>query len=197
MKKLLTLLLVLMAVTVRAEVIYSFDVPNSPVGNDTLETKGAILAVASGTKNFASGNQNTIKYSNNTQYKVTLPSTSKVTKIVFAGYGNEDGKFTYLKELAGVEYDENTYKFKSRTEINTKTDKLESYTINFSTPLTNSFTFTFSNAQACMTIAIYSDEEASQDAQDANSSHWRNEGILMGHACLADGEAEPRPRGSA
>lgn len=82
MKKLLTLLFILMTVTVRAEVIYSFDAVNSPVGSSKLETKGATLAVASGTKDFSSANQNTIKYSKDTQYKVTLPNTARVTKIV-------------------------------------------------------------------------------------------------------------------
>lgn len=170
MKKLLTLLFILMAVTVKAEVIYSFDAVNSPVGSSKLETKGATLAVASGTKDFQSAKQNTIKYSNGTQYKVTLPNTAKVTKIVFYGYGNEDEKFTYLKELAGKEYGENDYKFKSRTDYSDLNKaELQSYSIEFSTALTNSFTFTFSNAQAAVTIAIYSNEQASQDAQDANS----------------------------
>lgn len=171
MKKLLTLLtLVLIALTVRAEVIYSFDAMNSPVGSSKLETKGATLAVASGSKDFQSAKQNTIKYSNNSQYKVTLPNTAKVTKIVFYGYGNEDDKFTYLKELAGKEYDESAYKFKARTDYSDlNSAKFQTYTIDFATPLTNSFTFTFSNAQAAVTIAIYSDEQASQGSQDDNS----------------------------
>ena len=170
MKKLLTLLFILIAVTVRAEVIYSFDVVSTPIGGGQLETKGVTLTIASGSTTFAAGNQNTIKYNKNKQYKVTLLSTSKVTKIVLTGYGNEDGKFTYLKELAGNEYGEDKYKFKSRTDYSsTKTDKLESYTIMFDNPLTNSFTFTFSNAQACIKMEIYSDEEASQDMADANS----------------------------
>ncbi len=170
MKKLLILLFILMTVTVRAEVIYSFDAVNSPVGSSKLETKGATLALASGSKDFQSAKQNTIKYSKGTQYKVTLPNTAKVTKIVFYGYGNEDGNFTSLKELAGKEYGEDTYKFKARTDYSDlNSAKFQTYTIDFATPLTNSFTFTFSNAQAAMTIAIYSAESASQDAQDANS----------------------------
>lgn len=170
MKKLLTILFFLMAVTVRAEVIYSFDAVSTPAGSNKLETKGVTLAVASGSKDFASAKQNTIKYSKDTQYKVTLLNTSKVTKIEFYGYGNEDEKFTYLKELAGKEYDESTYKFKSRTDYSDlNSAKFQTYTITFATPLTGSFTFTFSNAQAAVTIAIYSDEQASQDTQDANS----------------------------
>ncbi len=170
MKKLLTLFFFLMAIAVRAEVIYSFDAANSPVGGEVLETKGVTLAVASGTKTFASAKQNTIKYSKDTQYKVTLLNTSKVTKIVFYGYGNEDGNFTYLKELAGKEYDENTYKFKTRTDYSDlNSADFQTYTITFSTPLTGSFTFTFSNAQAAMTIVLYSDETVSQETTNTNS----------------------------
>ena len=163
-------MLLLMAIVMRAEVVYEFDAVNTPVGGETLETNGVVLAPVSGSKTFASAKQNTIKYSKDFQYKVTLKSTSKVTKIVFTGYGNDDNNDTYLKELAGSEYGENTYRFKTRTSYsNLNTATFQSYTIEFSSPLTGSFTFTFSNAQAAVKIAVYSNEEETEDMKDANS----------------------------
>ena len=169
-RNLLSLMLLLMAMVMKAEVVYEFDAVNTPVGGETLETNGVVLAPASGSKTFASAKQNTIKYSKDFQYKVTLKSTSKVTKIVFTGYGNNDDNDTYLKELAGSEYGENTYRFKKRTDYsNLNTATFQSYTIEFSTPLTDSFTFTFSGAQAAVKIAVHSNEEETEEMKDANS----------------------------
>ncbi len=176
MKKLTSLLLMLCAAVVaQAEVLYNFDAVNSPVGGSTLVSTGATITVASGSTTFASGKQSTIKFSKGKQYKVTLPATAVITKIVLTGYGNEDGLTTSLTELNGVTYADTQYQFKSRTSYsNLNSNTLETKTIELTEPFTGSFTFTFTNAQACMKIVLHSDESESEEQKDINSRGFYN-----------------------
>ena len=171
MKKLLTSLLLLMAIMpAMADVTYVIDAVNCPVGSGTLETNGIVVTLTSGTTTFASAKQNTIKYSNGKSYTVTLPSSAKVKSISFYGYGNNDGQEAYLSECAGTTYGETDYVFKSRTDysdLNKAT--YNTHTLQYTTPLTGSFTFTFKGAQAAMTITIVSNETESEDQKDAYS----------------------------
>lgn len=169
-KNLLTLTMLLLAVVMRAEVTYVINAVNCPVGGSSLETGGVKVTVTSGSTTFASAKQNTIKYSKGKSYTVTLPATSQVTKIDFYGYGNEDGNDSYLSELAGNTYGTSTYVFKTRTSYsNLNSDKFNTHSISFAQPLKGSFTFTFSGAQAAITMTIHSNEEETQEMKDAYS----------------------------
>lgn len=164
------MLLMVFVMIAKAEVTYVINSVNCPVGGGTLSFGELSVAPTSGTVTFASANQNTIKWSNGRSYTITLPATSKVTKMDFYGYGNNDGANAYIATLAGKEYDETKYVFTARDEFdNTKTDELDSYSITFDTPLTGSIEFTFKGAQAAVAITLHSEEEQTDEQKDIYS----------------------------
>lgn len=166
-KVLFTLLVAMLAVATKAEVTYVINATNAPVGGGTLETMGVTVKPTSGTVTFASGKNGTIKYSKGKSYTVTLPATANVKKITFYGYGNEDGNDAYLSACGSNTYTSTQYVFRSRTTLTAEPyDKKE---LTFATPLKGSFQFTFSGAQACITISMVSDEQESEEAKDAFS----------------------------
>ena len=99
-------------------------------------------------KTFGAGQNNTIKYSADVQYTVTLPTGVYVNAVGLEGYDNYDDTDAYLKELNGTEYGATQYVFP-------KDKTTKSYKIDCTTSISNSFTFTVSGKQTCLIITLY------------------------------------------
>ena len=99
-------------------------------------------------KTFGAGQNNTIKYSADVQYTVTLPTGVYVNAVGLEGYDNYDDTDAYLKELNGTEYEATQYVFP-------KDKTTKSYKIDCPTSISNSFTFTVSGKQTCLIITLY------------------------------------------
>ena len=98
-------------------------------------------------KIYSPGNYNTIKYSKDVEYTVSIPDGMGVTSVSFMGYSNADTGDCWLANLNGTEYGEDKYRFISRkSAVNTI------YTLNLDTPVTGALTFTPGGNQACWTI---------------------------------------------
>ena len=99
-------------------------------------------------KTFGAGQNNTIKYSADVQYTVTLPTGVYVNAVGLEGYDNYDDTDAYLKELNGTENGATQYVFP-------KDKTTKSYKIDCTTSISNSFTFTVSGKQTCLIITLY------------------------------------------
>ncbi len=104
-------------------------------------------------KEYATGNSNTIKYSKGVQYTINIPSGKAVKSISFTGYSNHNTDGCYLSEVNGTTYGSTVYTFQNRTVLN-NSSLYETRTINFTSPVTGELTFTVGGAQACLSIAL-------------------------------------------
>ena len=92
-----------------------------------------------------------LKYSRNVQFTITLPDDVSITEVTFDGYGNSDGKTSYLAELNGEEFDSETYVFPARDADPSSA----SYTITLSSAASGTLTFTpRGDAQSCFIITL-------------------------------------------
>lgn len=109
-------------------------------------TNGAnkTYAVGSGT--------NYIKYSA-TQYTINIPDGIKIGKMEIEGNDNYDTDDAYLGEVNGLSYDATQYPFP-------KDKSVKNYTINFSTPVEHSLTFTPKVKQCIFGITLYVDSSS-------------------------------------
>lgn len=109
-------------------------------------TNGAnkTYAVGSGT--------NYIKYSA-TQYTINIPDGIKIGKMEIEGNNNYDTDDAYLGEVNGLSYDATQYPFP-------KDKSVKNYTINFSTPVEHSLTFTPKVKQCIFGITLYVDSSS-------------------------------------
>lgn len=116
--------------------------------------KGKTYAVGSGT--------NYIKYSAN-QYSITIPKGIKISKIEFEGKDNYDTDDAYIGEINGETYDANKFVFP-------KDKSVKSYSINFSTPVENTLTFTPKVKQVILKITLYTSGTTGITAITADST---------------------------
>ena len=100
---------------------------------------GKTYAVGSGT--------NYIKYSAN-PYTITIPNGIKISKMEIEGKDNYDTDDAYIGEINGETYDANKFVFP-------KDKSVKSYSINFSTPVENTLTFTPKVKQVILKITLY------------------------------------------
>lgn len=115
----------------------------------------------SSSKKYASAKSNTIKYSKGVQFTINLPEDVSITSATFAGYANEDSQTCYLAELDGVNYNEDSYVFPSRSTITSTDTKFD---ITLPTPATGTITFTPKGAQASWVITLKGTKTTSEIA---------------------------------
>lgn len=120
--------------------------------------KDKTYAVGSGT--------NYIKYSAN-QYSITIPKGIKISKIEFEGKDNYDTDDAYIGEINGETYDANKFVFP-------KDKSVKSYSINFSTPVENTLTFTPKVKQVILKITLYTSGTTGITAITADSTKSAN-----------------------
>lgn len=139
-----------------SDVTYTFDAKTYSSSENTswLFNNGCSI---SSTKNYQAAQVSTIKYSKGFQFTIKLPENVSITSATFAGYANEDAKTCYLAELNGTKYADGTYVFPSRkpegaTDASYSTST--KFTINLSTPVTGTLTFTPQGAQAAWIITL-------------------------------------------
>lgn len=136
--------------------------------------KGKTYAVGSGT--------NYIKYSAN-QYSITIPKGIKISKIEFEGKDNYDTDDAYIGEINGETYDANKFVFP-------KDKSVKSYSINFSTPVENTLTFTPKIKQVILKITLYTSGTTGITAITADSTKSANLYDLSGRLIAKNATAD-------
>jgi hypothetical protein len=104
-------------------------------------------------KGYATGSENGVKYSAGVQYTINLPEGVSISQITFSGYDNYADADSYIDEVAGTQYGATDYVFPKK---NDKVYTLATHTIDFSTPLTGSITFTPMGKQVVWVITLTS-----------------------------------------
>jgi PelA/Pel-15E family pectate lyase len=103
-------------------------------------------------KGYATGSSNTVKYSANVDYTITLPKSLSVEKIAFYGYDNYDAD-AYLSQLNGVTYASTDYVFPAKVG---GTAVFVTHTIDLaSNPATGTLGFKLGNKQCCLIVTLY------------------------------------------
>lgn len=136
--------------------------------------KGKTYAVGSGT--------NYVKYSAN-QYSITIPKGIKISKIEFEGKDNYDTDDAYIGEINGETYDANKFVFP-------KDKSVKSYSINFSTPVENTLTFTPKVKQVILKITLYTSGTTGITAITADSTKSANLYDLSGRLIAKNATAD-------
>lgn len=135
---------------------------------------GKTYAVGSGT--------NYIKYSAN-PYTITIPNGIKISKMEIEGKDNYDTDDAYIGEINGETYDANKFVFpKDKSE--------KSYSINFSTPVENTLTFTPKVKQVILKITLYTSGTTGITAITADSTKSANLYDLSGRLIAKNATAD-------
>lgn len=135
---------------------------------------GKTYAVGSGT--------NYIKYSAN-PYTITIPNGIKISKMVIEGKDNYDTDDAYIGEINGETYDANKFVFP-------KDKSVKSYSINFSTPVENTLTFTPKVKQVILKITLYTSGTTGITAITADSTKSANLYDLSGRLIAKNATAD-------
>lgn len=135
---------------------------------------GKTYAVGSGT--------NYIKYSAN-PYTITIPNGIKISKMEIEGKNNYDTDDAYIGEINGETYDANKFVFP-------KDKSVKSYSINFSTPVENTLTFTPKVKQVILKITLYTSGTTGITAITADSTKSANLYDLSGRLIAKNATAD-------
>lgn len=136
--------------------------------------KGKTYAVGFGT--------NYIKYSAN-PYTITIPNGIKISKMEIEGKDNYDTDDAYIGEINGETYDANKFVFP-------KDKSVKSYSINFSTPVENTLTFTPKVKQVILKITLYTSGTTGITAITADSTKSANLYDLSGRLIAKNATAD-------
>lgn len=136
--------------------------------------KGKTYAVGSGT--------NYIKYSAN-PYTITIPNGIKISKMEIEGKDNYDTDDAYIGEINGETYDANKFVFP-------KDKSVKSYSINFSTPVENTLTFTPKVKQVILKFTLYTSGTTGITAITADSTKSANLYDLSGRLIAKNATAD-------
>lgn len=93
---------------------------------------------------------NTIKYSANVDYTITIPEGKQVVKVVMNGYDNYDAD-AYVLSLNGVEYSATDYLFPAKVSE----PVIVTHTFDLAKPAVNTLTFRLGAKQCCLVITLY------------------------------------------
>lgn len=135
---------------------------------------GKTYAVGSGT--------NYIKYSAK-PYTITIPNGIKISKMEIEGKDNYDTDDAYIGEINGETYDANKFVFP-------KDKSVKSYSINFSTPVENTLTFTPKVKQVILKITLYTSGTTGITAITADSTKSANLYDLSGRLIAKNATAD-------
>lgn len=103
-------------------------------------------------KAYGAGKENTIKYSANTPYTITIPQGIVLTKATLMGYDNYDA-LAYIKNFNGETFTSADYPFPAKAG---DTYTIESHTLDFSSnPAQGQLTFELGNKQCCLILTLY------------------------------------------
>lgn len=106
-----------------------------------------------GSKGYGTGKENTVKYSKDVDYTITIPSGKCVTKIVFAGYNNYAKTPAYIASVGGKTFGTTEYVFPQKEG---DTYKYVTNTIDLSTnPAVGNLKFKVVGDQVCLAITVY------------------------------------------
>jgi hypothetical protein len=103
-------------------------------------------------KKYAEGYENGVKYSAGVKYTINLPENVSISSITFTGYDNYPEADSYIGEVAGTKYDADDYVFPKKDENGDYT--LATHTIDFSTPLSGTISFTPQGKQVVLVISL-------------------------------------------
>lgn len=93
---------------------------------------------------------NTVKYSANVDYTITIPENLSVQKVMFYGYDNYDVD-AYISKLNGVTYSSTDYVFPAKIGDPVSV----SHTITLEAPVTGSLVFSLGSKQCCIVLSLY------------------------------------------
>ena len=122
----------------------------------------------SGRKEYATGTNNTVKYST-TNYTMTIPDGRCVEKINFAGYDNYEGTDSYIQSLNGETFTSTQYVFPAK--LNPGGTQHASHTITLSSPATGSLSFSVAGNQTCLIITLFCSETPRSISLPANYTY--------------------------
>ena len=122
----------------------------------------------SGSKGYAAGTNNTVKYST-TNYTMTIPNGKCVEKINFAGYDNYKVTDSYIKSLNSEKFTSTQYVFPAKLE--TGETQHASHTITLSSPATGSLSFSVAGNQTCLIITLFCSETPRSISLPANYTY--------------------------
>lgn len=102
-------------------------------------------------KGYATGKENTVKYSANVPYTIHLPEGIEVMQVSFYGYDNYDSD-AYISRLNGVDYASTDYVFPAKTG---DTGVYVKHVFDFESPVVRELGFTLGNKQCCLIINLF------------------------------------------
>ena len=110
-----------------------------------------------GSKNYSTGKNNTVKYTQGVTYTINIPANTAVTKVTFYGYDNYTGTNSYISSLNGVSYSTTDFVFPQK--VTAESDGIyTTQTITLNTPATGSLPFVLGGKQTCLIITVYTVE---------------------------------------
>lgn len=122
----------------------------------------------SGSRGYAAGTNNTVKYST-TNYTMTIPNGKCVEKINFAGYDNYKVTDSYIKSLNSESFTSTQYVFPAKLE--TGETQHASHTITLSSPATGSLSFSVAGNQTCLIITLFCSDTPRSISLPANYTY--------------------------
>lgn len=167
--------------TADSYILYSKTLSENATGTATFSNGFTITNNHSKKYDVGSGT-NYIKYSAN-PYTITIPNGIKISKMEIEGKDNYDTDDAYIGEINGETYDANKFVFP-------KDKSVKSYSINFSTPVENTLTFTPKVKQVILKITLYTSGTTGITAITADSTKSANLYDLSGRLIAKNATAD-------
>lgn len=119
-------------------------------------------------KEYATGNNNTVKYST-INYTMTIPDGKCVEKINFTGYDNYDKTDSYIESLNSEKFTPTQYVFPAK--LSTGETQNASHTITLSSPATGSLSFSVAGNQTCLILTLFCSDTPRSISLPANYTY--------------------------
>jgi len=157
-----------------------------PLSNDTntgsnTETEYAfdegITITNTKKKGYETGASSSVKYSANVDYTVHIPAGISISKVRFYGYDNYD-EDAYIKSFNGITFDATDYVFPAKDGTNAT---YVSHTLESSTPIVDSFSFSIGAKQCCLIITLYQGDSTTAVTLPVGKPHADNNTIYNLH----------------
>lgn len=117
-------------------------------------------------KSYNKGNNNTIKYSIDVPYTISIPEGMQVTKVKFSGYDNYADVDAYLSSVNGTECEATDYVFPQKDASG---NYFMTHTIDLSeSPATGTLPFMIKGKQCCLIISLFVTNAEEKCIEDIN-----------------------------